>query len=73
VVADASASTDTDATPIATYTFNFGDGTAAVTQASPQASHKFTQTGPFTVSVTATDTANLTSAKVNQKVSVTKK
>jgi PKD repeat protein len=58
VSADASASTDPDATPIATYTFDFGDGTAKVgPQASPVASHTYNGTGTFTATLTVTDSA----------------
>ena len=56
VTADASASTD--ALGIASYTFNFGDGSPAVgPQASPKAAHSYTTAGNFTVSMTVTDTA----------------
>jgi parallel beta-helix repeat protein len=62
VTAKASNSTDTDATPIATYTFRFGDGSAPVgPQAGSTASHTYTQTGTFTVQLTVTDTAGLSS------------
>ena len=58
VTADASASTDTDATPIASYTFNFGDGSAVVgPQASPTATHVYGRAAFFTVTVTVRDTA----------------
>ena len=42
VLADGSASTDGDATPIATYRFTFGDGTAAVTTNAPTATTQHT-------------------------------
>ncbi|MEA2522407.1 MAG: hypothetical protein QOI81_2053 [Actinomycetota bacterium] len=61
VTADASASTDTDSTPIATYTFDFGDGTVIGPQAGATAPHTYSSTGPFTVTVTVTDTAALSS------------
>jgi alkanesulfonate monooxygenase SsuD/methylene tetrahydromethanopterin reductase-like flavin-dependent oxidoreductase (luciferase family) len=49
VTADASASTDTDVTPIANYTFDFGDGTAVVgPQASPTAQHTYATAGGYT-------------------------
>jgi PKD repeat protein len=52
---DASSSTDIDGDAIQSYTFNFGDGTPNITQASPQVSHVYTSAGNFTASVTATD------------------
>ena len=61
VTADASGSTDTDGTPIATYRFDFGDGTVVGPQTSPTATHTFTKKHTFTVKVTVTDTAGLSS------------
>ena len=62
VTADASASTDTDSTPIATYKFAWGDGSGATAaQAKPTFAHTFAKTGSFTVKVTVTDTAGLSS------------
>jgi parallel beta-helix repeat protein len=62
VTANASGSTDADATPIANYTFDFGDGTAGVgPQAGATASHTYTRAGTFTVRVTVRDTGGLTS------------
>ena len=56
VTADASASTDT--LGIASYTFNFGDGSPVVgPQVSAKATHSYTTAGNFTISVTVTDTA----------------
>jgi PKD repeat protein len=57
VTADASASTDTDSTPIATYAFDFGDGRKAGPQAAPKAVHTYAAEGTYTVSATVTDTA----------------
>jgi len=57
--ADASASTDTDDTPIATYTFDFGEGTIVGPQAEPTADHVYGSVGNFTVTVTVRDTAGL--------------
>jgi PKD repeat protein len=62
VSADASQSTDTDSTPIATYTFDFGDGTVIGPQAGATAGHTYTAAGTFTVTVTVTDTAGLQSS-----------
>src|SRR6266487_1808290 len=62
VTADASGSTDPDATPISTYTFDFGDGTATVgPQASPTANHTYTSAGTYTTTVTVTDTGGASS------------
>jgi parallel beta-helix repeat protein len=59
VTADASDSTDGDSTPIASYRFDFGDGTAVGPQSSPVASHLYTTPGTYTVLVSVTDTAGL--------------
>jgi parallel beta-helix repeat protein len=66
---DASGSTDTDATPIATYAFDFGDGSPAVgPQAGATATHTYTATGTYTVTVTLTDTGGLSSTASAQVV-----
>jgi PKD repeat protein len=58
LTANASGSTDADGTPIASYTFDFGDGTAPVgPQAAPTKSHTYTTSGTFIVTVTVRDTA----------------
>ena len=58
VTADASKSTDTDTTPIATYAFDFGDGSPVVgPQAGATATHTYAALGTYTVSVTVVDTA----------------
>lgn len=61
VSADASASTDLDGTPIASYLFNFGDGTLVGPQATAVATHTYLTGGSFVVAVTVADTAGLTS------------
>ena len=61
VTADASASNDTDGTGVASYSFDFGDGTVAGPQTSPVATHTYTTPGTYTVLASATDTAGLTS------------
>src|SRR5205807_374302 len=67
VSADASSSTDTDSTPIASDTFDFGDGSALVgPQAGSTASHTYTSSGTYTVKVTVTDTAGLASSATSQ-------
>jgi plastocyanin len=61
VTADASGSTDPDDTPIATYSFDFGDGSPAVgPQPGATAAHTYTDAGTYTVTVTVTDTSGLT-------------
>ena len=59
VTADASGSTDTDGWPIASYTFDFGDGTTVGPRTGATAAHTYTGAGTFTVTVTVTDTAGL--------------
>ena len=73
VRADASGSTDTDATPIASYQFNFGDGTPVVTTTAPTAiaQHTYAAASFYTVTVTATDTANKTSTPASTTLAVT--
>jgi PKD repeat protein len=67
VTADASASTDSDATPIATYSFDFGDGSPLVgPHAGATANHTYTAPGTYTVTVTVSDTANLSSTVTAQ-------
>jgi parallel beta-helix repeat protein len=67
VTADASASTDADLTPIAGYSFDFGDGTAPTgLQSSAKAAHTYTAAGTYTVKVTAQDTAGLSSTATSQ-------
>jgi parallel beta-helix repeat protein len=69
VRADASASTDADATPIESYRFDFGDGSPAVgPQAGPTAGHTYAVAGTYTVTVTVTDTAGLTGTHTAQVV-----
>jgi PKD repeat protein len=72
VRADASTSSDTDLTPIASYRFTFGDGTAAVTTTAPNAiaQHTYGAAGTYTVTLTATDTGGNTSAPVTQSINV---
>ncbi|MFL6075875.1 MAG: right-handed parallel beta-helix repeat-containing protein [Mycobacteriales bacterium] len=59
VTADASAST-AGSSPIGSYTFNFGDGSAlAGPQAGATATHQYTTPGTYTLAVSVTDTAGL--------------
>jgi YVTN family beta-propeller protein len=53
---DASASTDPDGS-IASYVWDFGDGSGPVTTASATMTHTYTSPGPYTVKVTETDGA----------------
>jgi PKD repeat protein len=59
---DASASVDIDATPIATYSFDAGDGSDPVTQTGAVANHTYASVGTFTPRVTVTDTGGKASA-----------
>ncbi|HEY6866016.1 MAG TPA: PKD domain-containing protein, partial [Candidatus Eisenbacteria bacterium] len=65
-------STDTDLTPIATYTFDFGDGSPVVATTAPTATaqHTYAGTGTYTVTLTVTDTGSLTSAPVTSSITV---
>ena len=58
VQADGSASTDGDATPIASYRFDFGDGSAPVTTMAPTATvqHTYAAAGTYTVTLVVTAT-----------------
>jgi PKD repeat protein len=69
VTADASASTDNDATPISSYAFDFGDGSpVAGPQAAATATHTYTSVGTYTVKVTVTDTDGRPSVTTSQVV-----
>jgi parallel beta-helix repeat protein len=57
ITANASGSSDIDGTPIASYAFDFGDGTTIAASAQPIASHSYSTVGTYTVTVTVTDTA----------------
>src|SRR5207247_2218299 len=61
VTADASTSTDTDATPIASYTFDFGDGTVVGPQSGATAKHTYPGAGSFSVTVTVVDSGGFSS------------
>ena len=66
VTADASGSSDNDSTPIATYRFDFGDGTVVGPQSGSSAAYTYTAAGTFTVTVTVTDTAGRFSTATDQ-------
>jgi PKD repeat protein len=72
VVADGSTSSDNDLTPIASYRFSFGDGSAAVVTSAPSATaqHVYGGAGTYTVSLTATDTGGNVSAPASTSVTV---
>ena len=71
VNADGSGSTDVDATPIASYQFDFGDG-AVVTTTAPAATaqHTYGAAGTYTVTLIVTDTGNHPSTPVTQDITV---
>jgi PKD repeat protein len=69
VTADASGSSDTDATPIESYKFDFGDGSAVVgPQSGATATHTYTVAGTYTVTVTVTDSGGLVGRATAQVV-----
>ncbi len=71
VTADSSASSDTDATPIQSYTFDFGDGSPVIgPQPGATAQHTYQVSGTYMVTVTVTDTAGF-SATASAQVSAT--
>jgi PKD repeat protein len=66
---DGSASSDSDSIDtIASYTFNFGDGSDDVTQSSPTMTHTFSQTGLYPVKLVVTDSRGKVSANTDQKL-----
>ena len=62
VTADATGSSDVDEDGIASYTFDFGDGTVTGPQASGIASHDYITSGTHVVTVTVTDTSGRSAA-----------
>ena len=58
VTADGSGSTDDHG--IASYTFNWGDGTTTAAQTAATATHTYASAGTWTVTLTVTDTASQT-------------
>jgi len=73
VSASGAGSTDTDATPIASYSFNWGDGTTptAVNAPTQAATHTYATAGPYTVTLIVTDTGALASAPKTAGITVT--
>jgi parallel beta-helix repeat protein len=71
VTANASTSTGSDSSPIASYQFDFGDGSTAVgPQADPTASHTYTAPGSYALTVVVTNDEGL-SSMANATVQVT--
>ncbi len=72
VTASGAGSTDTDATPIATYRFDFGDGTPPVVTTAPTATatHTYADVATYTVTLIVTDTGGQASTPVSQTISV---
>jgi hypothetical protein len=57
VIFDASGSSDPDpGDSVASYTLDFGDGSAPVTQSTPTVTHTYTNAGDFQAKLTVTDT-----------------
>jgi PKD repeat protein len=63
------ASTSTSANPIASYKWDFGDGSPVTTTASATTSHTYSAVGTFVVTLTVKDSAQLT-ASTSQQVAV---
>ncbi len=57
VTADGTGSADADVHPIATYSFDFGDGSEPTVQSTPVATHAYGTAGTFTVTLTVRDDA----------------
>ena len=69
VTLDGIASSDDDSIDhIASYTFNFGDGSDDVTQNSPTLTHTFSQIGLYPVKLVVTDSRGKVSANTDQKL-----
>ncbi|MGY4768804.1 right-handed parallel beta-helix repeat-containing protein [Kribbella sp. CWNU-51] len=68
VTADASGSSDADTTGIASYTFDFGDGTIVGPQSGATAVHGYSGPGTYAVTVTVKDGAGLTDTATAQEV-----
>ena len=73
VSASAAGSTDTDATPIKSYSFTWGDGSQATVVNAPAqtATHTYGSAGTYTVTLVATDTGNLASTPVTKNITIT--
>ncbi len=64
VTLDGSHSYDSSGASISSYRFDFGDGSAAVTQSSPTINHVYTAPGSYNPSLTVTDSNGVQSAAV---------
>lgn len=58
----------TDALPIDSYTFDFGDGTDVTTTSTGQTTHTYAQPGTYTVTLTDHDTGGQTTSTTRQVV-----
>ena len=67
---DASASKDANGS-VASYTWDFGDGTPTFTSSSPTADHSYNTAGSFTPKVTVTDDQSSTATKSGSAITVT--
>jgi PKD repeat protein len=61
VTFDGSQSFDPDGDALTSYSFDFGDGTAGLTQASPTATHRYVSAGTYVGSLQVTDARGGTS------------
>lgn len=61
VTADAGGSRATAGSTIATYVFDFGDGSSVSPQSAPVATHLYSAAGVYTVTLTVTDASGLSS------------
>ena len=67
---DASTSKDANGS-VASYTWDFGDGTPTFTSSSPTADHSYNAAGSFTPKLTVTDDQTATSLKSGSAITVT--
>ncbi|HBB87401.1 MAG TPA: hypothetical protein DC047_07275 [Blastocatellia bacterium] len=68
---DGSGSSDPDAGDTLSYTFDFGDGSAPVTQSTPAVAHTYNQLGKYTASLTVKDQVGFTSNTATIEINVT--
>ncbi len=68
---DGSGSSDPDAGDSLSYTFDFGDGSAPVTQSTPTVAHTYNQLNKFTASLTVKDQLGFSSNPVTVQIDVT--